>query len=138
MEEFSRAGSAGKILRTAFRLFLQECADNRMSSRLTKAMMEVVKADENSTRGQRNVLDCELELLEGFDFNLNAKLPATIFFPYMATIDRVTGTLKVSIPAFIPNQAVVAPEGATHLKLVSGGASINFSSETFEVVTSDN
>jgi hypothetical protein len=135
MEEFGRAGSAGKLLRTTFRQLLQDGADNRMVSRLTKEMMIVVKADATSTRGQRNVLDGELELLEGFDFNVNAKLSATVFFPFVATIDRVTGALKVAVPAFIPASAVVAPEGATHLKLISGGASIDFEEEIYEVVT---
>jgi len=136
MNEFSKAGAAGKLLRTAFRQFLQNGADNRMVSRLTKEMLTVVKADKTSTRGQRNVLDGELELLEGFDFNIDGKLSTTIFFPYAATIDRVTGALKVSVPAFVPSASVMAPEGSTHLRLISGGASIDFESGVFEVVTS--
>ncbi|HEY4788924.1 MAG TPA: hypothetical protein VIH57_22900, partial [Bacteroidales bacterium] len=99
-------------------------------------MLTVVKADKTSTRGQRNVLDGELELLEGFDFNIDGKLSTTIFFPYAATIDRVTGALKVSVPAFVPSASVMAPEGSTHLRLISGGASIDFESGVFEVVTS--
>ena len=69
-EEFARAGSAGKLLRMAFRSYLQNAADSRMVSRLTKEMMVVVKADATSTRGQRNVLDGELELLQGLGCNL--------------------------------------------------------------------
>jgi len=42
-EEFGRAGSAGKLLRLAFRSFLQNGADSRMVSRLTKEMVAVVK-----------------------------------------------------------------------------------------------
>lgn len=136
MEEFGKAGGAGKLLRTAFRQYLQNGADNRMVSRLTKGMMVVLKADATSTRGQRNVLDGELELLEGFDFNINGKLATTIFFPYVATIDRVTGILKVAIPAFVSSDTVVAPEGATHLRLVSAGASIDFEGEVFEAISS--
>jgi len=50
-EEFGRAGSAGKLLRLAFRSFLQKGSDNRMASRLTKEMVVVVKADATNTRG---------------------------------------------------------------------------------------
>ena len=64
--EFGRAGAAGKLLRTAFRTMLQTATDTRMVSRLTKDMVAVVKADATSIRGQRNVLDGELEMLEGF------------------------------------------------------------------------
>ena len=136
-EEFGRAGAAGKILRMAFRQYLQNGSDNRMVSRLTKEMISVVKADVTSTRGQRNVLDGELEMLEGFDFNIDGKLSTTVFFAYTATIDRVTGALQVAIPAFSPTNDVMAPEGATHLKLVSAGASIDFEAGVFEVVTSE-
>ena len=98
--------------------------------------MEVVKADATSTLGQRNVLDGELELLEGFEFNLNGNLTSTFYGAINATIDRVTGALQVAVPAFSPDVAVVAPEGTTHIRLVSAGAAINFEAGSFEVVTS--
>jgi hypothetical protein len=135
-EEFGRAGSAGKLLRLAFRSFLQNGADSRMVSRLTKEMVAVVKADATSIRGQRNVLDGELELLEGFNFNIDGKLSSTIFTPYAATIDRVTGALQVNVPAFSPANAIAAPEGATHLRFVSAGASIDFEAGIFETINS--
>ena len=135
-EEFGRAGAAGKLLRLAFRNFLQNASDSKMVSRLTKEMIVVVKADATSTRGQRNVLDGELELLEGFDFNISGKLSSTLFLAFSAIIDRATGALRVNIPAFSPANAIAYPEGATHLRLVSGGASINFEAGTFEAVTS--
>jgi hypothetical protein len=135
-EEFGRAGIAGKHLRLAFRTYLQNAADSKMVSRLTKAMTEVIKADATSIRGKRNVLDGELELLGGFDFNIDGKLSATLFLADTAAIDRVTGALQVNIPAFSPANAIAAPEGATHLRFVSGGASINFENGIFESINS--
>jgi hypothetical protein len=135
-EEFGRAGTAGKILRLAFRTFLQNSADSRMVSRLTKSMLEVIKADATSTRGQRNVLDGELEMLEGFDFNIEGKLASTLFIAYAATIDRATGELVVDIPSFSPLNAVASPNGATHMRFVSAGASIDFEAGNIEVVSS--
>ncbi len=134
-DEFGRAGSAGKLLRNAFRQYVQPICDNRMVSRLTKKMVEVVKVDATSTRGQRNVLDGGLELLEGFEFSIDGLFKTTFYAPYVATIDRVTGALQVGIPSFVPVNMVAAPVGATHLKLISAGASIDFEDETFEVVT---
>jgi hypothetical protein len=134
--EFGRAGSAGKLLRLAFRSFLQNASDSKMVSRLTRAMMEVVKTDATSTRGQRNVLDGELGLLEGFDFNINGKLSSTIFFAFNALINRATGALQVTVPGFSPAGSVANPEGATHLRLVSAGASIDFETGVFEAITS--
>jgi hypothetical protein len=135
-EEFGRAGAAGKVLRNALRLVVQPVADNRMVSRLTTKMLEVVKADATSTRGQRNVLDGELELLKGFEFNLRGLLTTTFYAPYVASIDRVTGALKISVPSFSPESAIAAPAGATHFRLVSAGASIDFEKGTFNVASS--
>lgn len=129
--EFGRAGKAGKLLRNAVRTLLQNAKDGRVTSRLTKEMMRVIKADATSTRGQRNVIDGETELLQGFEFNNRAVLSTTLYVKYTAAINRVTGALDVSIPAFIPANEIVAPDGATHFKLVTAGAEIDFSNETF-------
>ena len=54
--EFGRGGRAGKTLRTSFKSLLQNTADSKMVSRLTKEMMRVIHADLNSPRGERNVM----------------------------------------------------------------------------------
>lgn len=131
MAEFGRAGKAGKALRTAFRALLQNTSDSRMISRLTKALVKVVQADEVNPRGMRNVIDGEAELLEGFEFNVNSKLGTTLFATYTATINHVSGELTVNIPAFIPANMVAAPSGASHFKITSAGAEIDFENETY-------
>jgi len=129
--EFGRAGKAGKILRNSMRGILQNAKDSRMVSRLTKKMVEVLQKDITSTRGLRNVIDGEAELLEGFEYNINAKLSTTLYAPYTATIDRVAGTLVVNIPVFVPGNMIAAPNGCTHYKIVSAAAEINFENESF-------
>ena len=130
-EEFGRAGKAGKLLRNAIRAMLQNASDSRMVSRLTQKMVEVVQADAINPRGQRNVIDGEAELLEGFDFNISGKLGTTLYAPFTGTIDRVAGTLTSSIPSFVPIDMLAAPGGATHFKVVSAGAEVDFENETF-------
>lgn len=135
--EFGRAGKAGKLLRQAFQALLQDAADGRMVSRLHKEMMRVVKADATSLRGQRNVLDGELEMLQGFDFNLEGKLTQTLFAPYTATVNRATGALSIAVPPFTPLNQVVAPPEATHYRLSGAGAEIDFEAGTFVAKTAD-
>lgn len=130
-EEFGRAGKAGKLLRNAIRAMLQNASDSRMVSRLTQKMVEVVQADITNPRGQRNVIDGEAELLQGFEFNISGKLGTTLYAPYTSTIDRVAGTLEASIPSFVPLNMIAAPGGTTHFKVVSAGAEIDFENETF-------
>ena len=107
--EFGRAGKAGKILRNAIRGLLQNVSDSRMVSRLTTAMIKVIQEDATNTRGLRNVIDGEAEMLEGFEFNINGKLGATLYAPFTTDIDRVGGTLTASLPSFVPSNMIAAP-----------------------------
>lgn len=135
--EFGRAGKSGKVLRAAFRGVLLKSADPRMTSRLTQQMVKVIQADATSVRGERNVIDGEAELLQGFEFNNRAALGGILFAPFVTSIDRVTGELSVNIASFIPSNMVMAPSGTTHYKIVSAGAEIDFTNETFVVDTSE-
>ena len=126
MAEFGRAGAAVKLLRTSLRPLLVKMADSRMNSRLTAEMLKVIQADATNPRGQRNVIDGEAELLQGFEFNSNAKFYSTFFAPFTPSIDRAAGTLKVDVPAFIPANMIAAPQGATHGKLTAAGVEVDF------------
>jgi hypothetical protein len=133
--EFGSAGAAGKLLRTALRALILSAADNRMVGRLTREMVKVIQADLVSTRGQRNVIDGEAELLQGFEFNVSGKLSTTLFAPYTATINRVTGDLDLNIPSFIAANMIGAPSGATHFKINTAGAEVDFTNGTYVVDT---
>ena len=135
--EFGRAGKAGKMLRVALRQVLINSADGRMVSRLTQAMTKVIQADATNRRGLRNVIDGEAELLTGFEFNIGGKLGTTLFAPFEATIDRVSGNIGLTLAPFVPTTMIAAPAGTTHFKIISAGAAIDFEAEKFEVTTSE-
>ena len=131
--EFGRAAKAGKLLRTAFRGQIQNAMDSMVVGRLTQQMMAVLQEDKVSTRGQRNVIDGEAALLQGFEFNVDGKLTTSLFANYEATIDRVTGDCNVNLPSFIPSQLIAATGGTTHYKIISAAAAIDFENEAFVV-----
>lgn len=135
--EFGRAGKSGKVLRNSIRALLQNSSDSRMVSRLTQQMVKVIQMDETNPRGQRNVIDGEAELIQGFDFNINGKLGNTLYVPITSTLDRVTGAATVDIATFTPMVDIAAPGGTTHFKLVSAGTEIDFENETFNTATSE-
>ena len=135
--EFGRAGSSGKLLRTAFRSILMSSSDGRMTSRLTQQMMRVIKADSTSVRGMRNVIDGEAELLTGFEFNVRSSLSSTFFAPLEPSIDRATGELKLEIPSFTPLSMIAAPVGTTHYKIISAGALVDFVAGSFTLATTE-
>ena len=104
-----------------------------MVSRLTQEMVKVVQADAINARGERNVIDGEAELLEGFEFNKNGKLGTALYAPFAAVINRVTGLLNVDIPPYVPVNMISAPGGTTHYKIISAGAEIDFENETYVI-----
>lgn len=131
--EFARAGKAGKLLRQALRTPLQLASDSRMIGRLTREMLRVVQADTTSERGLRNVMDGAVGLLEGFDFNINGRLGTTLFAPYTATLNRVSGQARISLPPFVPVNMVAAPGGTTHFNIMAAAAAIDFAGGNTDV-----
>jgi hypothetical protein len=129
--EFGNAGKAGKLLRNAVKAVSQGSSDGRAVSRLTKLMMAVLKTDSVNRRGERSVANGDIEMLQGFQFNINAVLDTTFFAPFTAVIDRATGTLSVDIAAFVPERSVTRPEGATHFQIISAGAEVDFAGNVY-------
>ena len=99
--EFGRAGKGGKVLR-----------------------------DTTNDRGLRTIQDGDLNLLEGFEFNLNGKLGATLFAAFTKDFDRVSGDATLNIAAFSPTVRIAAPVGTTHFKVVMGASELDFVNET--------
>jgi hypothetical protein len=128
--EFGRAGKGGKILRNAIRVLLQNAKDKRVVSRLTKTLVAVTKTDTTNERGSRTLQDGNLSLLEGFEFNLNGKLGATLFAAYTKAFDRVSGDATLDLAAFSPVVRIAAPAGTTHFKIVMGASELDFVNET--------
>ena len=129
--EFSRAGKAGRVLRHAFNTLLQNAKGKRVIARLNKELMKAIKADAINPRGLRNVVNGNLGFLRGFEFNNNANLKTTLSVVCTTSINRATGTATVEVPSLVPSEAIKAPEGATHYRIVCGAAAINFEAETF-------
>ncbi|MHB0753851.1 MULTISPECIES: hypothetical protein [Polaribacter] len=128
--EFGRAGKGGKVLRNAIRVLLQNAKDKRVVSRLTKSLVAITKTDTTNERGLRTLQDGNLSLLEGFEFNLNGKLGATLFAAFTKTFDRVSGDATLDLAAFSPTVRIAAPAGTTHFKVVMGASELDFVNET--------
>ena len=132
--EFGRAGKGGKLLRNAVRILLQNASDKRVTSRLTKDLLAIVKTDAVNERGLRTLTDGNLDLLLGFEFNLNGKLGTTLFAPFANAFDRVSGDATLNLDPFSPTLRIAAPAGTTHFKVVMGASELDFENEvsTFE------
>lgn len=127
--EFGRAGKAGKVLRDAIRLLLQNVTDKRLSNNLQRNLMKVIKTDAVNDRGQRTIQDGDMSLLQNFDFNTKAKFGRTLYADITHNLDRVTGEGTIDIQPFEPMTMVEAPGGTTHFKVVTGVAELDFVNE---------
>lgn len=135
--EFCRAGKAAKIVRACLRQQIAQIGDKYMTGRLVKEMVRVIRADEINQRGDRNVADGKLPLLEGFEFNEKRKLHELLLVPFITTIDRASGSVAINIDAFVPKDKIVFPDGATHFKLVSVACEIDFDGESSVVASTE-
>lgn len=124
--EFGRAGRAGKVVRTAFKLLLQNSADKKVVSRLMKQLLQVLQTDSVNARGARTVTQGDQSLLMGFDFNINSQLSATLYAPYQVVMNRATGVMSITLSTFIPDESIAAPQGANSFRIVAGASSIDF------------
>jgi len=77
----------------------------------------ISKADATNHRRQRNLLDGKIEMLQGFKCNMKGKLSTILYAPYPGAINRVAGTLEVTILAFVPINRTAAPSGSRHFKV---------------------
>ena len=137
MQEFAHACIASKLMRQALRSAVLFLGDGRASNRLTGTMIKILKADAVSKRGERNVVNGNPQLLEGFQFNRHADLAKTFLQQFTTSIDRATGNMVVDVPAFIPENMIVLPEGATHFRFRAGGAAIDFAGNSYSITTAE-
>ena len=122
--EFGRAGTAGKLIRTALRTLISTASDSLMVSRLTQKTRAIIGLDETNDRGAR-VMDKDNALeLVGFDFNAAASLGQVFFGAYTAA--AAGADLTIGLPSLNGLTDVAAPQGATHFELVVASAAINF------------
>ena len=135
--EFSRAAQASKLIRRAFGSLIHGASDTRMTGRLNGALVKVIREDAVNNRGERNAIQGDLSLLQGFNFNKNSRLTNTFLAPFTMSIDRAAGTMTVAVSSFVPDKMINAPEGATHFRLKAGGAAIDFATHNYFLGAAD-
>ncbi|MFI2741245.1 hypothetical protein ACG2LH_00785 [Zhouia sp. PK063] len=129
--EFGQAGKSSKILRNALQLVVQKAKDKYMTSRLTTAMLAVVKTDTQHTRGQRMAANGNLQLLRNFEFNSNGKLDAALLVLYALEVNRTAGEVQLALEEYQPNSLIVPPAGTTHYQISLALAEVDLTAGTF-------
>lgn len=132
--EFGTGGKAGKLFRSAWKPEIAKAADNRLTSRITKAMVKILQTDPTSDYGYRKVENGDPSTLAQFEFNVQAPL-ATIFEPAIQiAINRAAGQAVINLPEYNPARNIIAPDGATHYSIFAAVAAINFAEDTVQAI----
>ncbi|HCS20726.1 MAG TPA: hypothetical protein DIW47_09235 [Bacteroidetes bacterium] len=120
MSEFGHSTQMASKLRKMLAPVIQKIKDGRMSNRLVAKMREVMDTDITHARGERTVVDGNLGLLTGFDFNSGSPLSTTYFGPFTPNLDRATGDVDIEIPVFDPEDFLASPAESSHFRFVLG------------------
>ena len=128
LAEFATAAKGSKLLRDALSILLKRIGDKDATKRLTSSMFKALKADVTSPRGSRNLMDGDITMLKGFEFSNIGKVNTTFTGAFSPVVDRVNGTLGITIPQFVPSNVVVSSEASTHFQLHVVGVELNFGS----------
>ncbi|MEI6596414.1 MAG: hypothetical protein WCO28_12690 [Bacteroidota bacterium] len=137
-KEFGNASKAGCLLRNSLKSLSVNASDNRVSSRSTQVMRNLLNYDTTSERGNRNVAKVILNtdakaMVKDFNFNINAALRTILLKPF--AVDKVTGIITIN--NFIPLNDLTFPVGATDVIFTGAWSILNFANEVFDTKLSN-
>lgn len=124
LKEFTENTRTVKLVQDTIRPAIIRISDPRLYQRMVRQMMKVLRTDPVNGRGQRVVAEGDWNLLQGFELNSNAILSGTLRTVF--TVTNSPTDWNCAVPAFIPSDYLVIPQGASHFRLMAAGASFDF------------
>jgi hypothetical protein len=131
-KEFGYASKLVKLIRS---VLLQGTNVKSPTGPLTKALMNLIAADEHNILGRRSPLNGPLAQLEGFNFNPACSLQSTVNSEVRVSVNEHDRTIAIDFPAGKAGEAVNAPAGATHYTMQAIIASFNLNTLTGQATT---
>jgi hypothetical protein len=123
--DFGRCAFGVKVVRAAFIPLFADVADSHMTSRLTQALMNVIKSDPISAPGMRRLELGNVALVRGFEFNNATSLHRVVKASYQTEVNPRESTCTVTITPSA-GKLVSGQAGATHFRFLIGIAKIDF------------
>lgn len=123
--DFGRCAWGVKLLRAAFIPLFAGAADTRMTSRLTRAVMGVMKSDMAGAPGMKRPESGDMGLLRGFEFNKETSLKRVLKASYTTDVDHERRICTVTITPS-NNKLALQHADASRFRFVVGVARIDF------------
>ena len=126
LAEFGAANAGTKLMRKAFRMGMQKVKDNRLSNRLMPKLMKILQSDTINLRGKRKISEGNINALMNFQFSKKVPFDTVFYLDPGITVDLAAGTAQVQWLDFSPVVDVREQPEATHLRLFSIVATVDF------------
>ncbi len=120
MNEFGGCANAGRSVRVGLNMLMKQMSDPQLTGRLTGIMKKINLEDQSEARGYRAILiTTQSQYLKGLNFNRNISFDSVFYAPLTLTntVERDSSTVEVA--EFKPWEAIKAPTGATHFRLIN-------------------
>jgi hypothetical protein len=127
--DFKTAVRAATMIRHSLQPFLRAATNVWLNGRMNGLLLKAVRADTTNRRGKKVVPTGGLTILKKFEINHKNTMAERRGFVYKATMN-VKGNMQLSIDPFFPKKTLAPPEDATHFKIVSAGAALDFKKYT--------
>lgn len=115
--EFGAASALAKVLRMTLPKQMLDICESYVSGKLTAAFRQLAHEVEGAPGTRPILLSKYGKQLEGFNFNSKYHF-ADIFSPKIhAKASSERGKMLLHFSSYIPEEALTAPEGATHFRL---------------------
>ncbi|NII29682.1 hypothetical protein HB364_31675 [Pseudoflavitalea sp. X16] len=124
--EFQLAIQEATLLRHALGTALNGRTGSSLNGRMNGLFCRAARQDGVSDLGSRRASKGDTGLLRGFDFNKQLLLEQALPVPLMHQLDEETGVCRTEVPCFIARKRKGFPVEATHFRIVSGVAMIDF------------
>lgn len=112
--EFAVAAKLGTLIRDAV---LEDATIARHPALLTAALINILQTDKQNPVGARTFLNADFSSLENFQFNPSLSWQEATKLHENVKTDRKKRQWKLSIPAFVPRNAIKGPRFATYCRL---------------------
>jgi len=120
MNEFGGCANAARSVRVGLNMLMKQMADPQLAGRLTGIMKKINLEDQSEARGVRAILvSTQSQYLNGLNFNRNISLDSVLFAPFELTNTPERDSSMLQVAPFNPMQAISAPSGATHFRLIN-------------------
>jgi hypothetical protein len=124
--EFKLAVKDAKLLRQALDYTLDGVKRTTLNGHVTGLLYAAAMQDPVHELGCRYGAAGDIGAFEGFEFGHQLRLDGALPASFVHHLNAASGSMKVEVPSFIARKRKDFPAAATHFRIVSAGAAINF------------